>query len=325
MNLGGWFTFPGFSTQPHVAGTLDSTGLLSFGINNISGGILDFNFNNIALSVTGDVSALSGTMTVGGDLGLANFPSYHLGGTFSSGGPINLYYSGGLNLGGFAATSGSISLDRVHGLLATGRFDLSVPGANPGAPVTTFNNNLLFTGNIGWDGSFALTGKDTLSFGGFTTASSTFTLDNSHVSGSTSIHLGLVNTDIGVSVSLDGSGISVSGSGAVDTGWGKVYDWFPGGDSAGDVWARVVGTLSLSSNSTGAISGQFGATFGIWERVNNNPPKDINSADVHFGKTWGVGTDGRFGVDYDFTGVTVDFGQIPPWSFNKKSWGFDLW
>ena len=318
VNLGGDFSFPDLGASPRVTGTLGTTGQLGFGVNNLSASILAFKFDNLSLSVAGDVSALSGSMTVSGKLGLGSFPAYTLGGTFLSTGPISLSYNQGLSLGGFYASDGALTLDRAQGLRATGTFDLSVAG-------THFNSAFYFSGNIGYDGTFALTGSNSLKIGGFTTASSAFTLDNTHVAGSTSIHLGVANTDINLAVSLDGNGISATGSGSADTGWIKVYDWFPGGDSAGDVWARVVGTLSLSSDATGSITGSFGATFGIWERVKNNPPSDINSADVHVGDTWNVGSDGTFGVSYDFTGVTVDTKQIPPWHFNQKSWGFDLW
>ena len=326
INLGGDLSLGSLDFAPHLTGTLSSSGFLGLGIDGVSGNVRGFRFNNLALAVIGNVGASSGSLAISGDLGLLNFPSYHLGGSISSQDFVGMNYSAGLSFGGFAAGSGTITFSSFIGMRASGQFDLTIPNPTPGNPAIVFNNSVLFTGDIGKDGSFALQGKGSLNIGGHATTTNTFTLDSTRVTGNTALQMGGVAKDINVAVSLDASGVSVSGSGGVDTDWQKVFDWPPPGDSVGDVWWRAKGLLSLSSSLGGSITGRLDGTFAIWEGLFGKVarPQDIESASEKLHSGWDLDTNGGAKVNYTFKGLTIDFTKVPP-QFKQTDWGLDLW
>jgi hypothetical protein len=253
----------------------------------------------------------STTLSVAGDLSVANVAAKHLSGSISSGGTVNMSYSGSLTLGGFTAANGALTLNTSAGLSASGSFNIT-------AASKTFNSGISFSGSIPANGQFGLAGSGSLQFGSYST--DTFTLkltkDGLFLGDGATPQLNFGGLQVPFTTfGLDSTGVtSFSGSKGIDSGWVRFLDSpappFGSNPPEGDVYARTTGSVGLSSSANGTISAILSYTWAPWlvyRDLNglHDRPNDINavSEPPRFSSSGGIGSDGRFTVNKSFEGV----------------------
>ena len=303
-------------------GTMRADGFADLTTSLASWNVAGYGLTSVNFEMTHSAgSAANATLSVFGTLNVPNVPAKRLGGTISTGGTISMRYDGSVSLGGFTAANGSLVLTSNGGLSASGSFNISAAGA-------TFNSGLSFSGNIPTTGLFDLAGSGSLSFGGFTT--DTFNLklskDGLFIGEGILPRLNFGSLSVPFTVfSLNSGGItSFSGSADRDSGWQRFFDK-PFGDD-GDVYARLAGSVGLSSSSNGTISANLNYTWAGWVVYTKcNPgfpvgdgkcttyygPDDINNGSGKFTGSGSISSDGSFTIN-------TSFGDL-------SSFGFDLW
>jgi hypothetical protein len=236
-----------------------------------------------------------------------------------------------LSLRNLAAPSATINFSHA-GLHVNGSFDLKVQPS--GLPERDFGD-VSFSGTIQPNGTYALTGSGSLSFGGFSTDSFGMRFQDP-TQGTTLVpasgtvpNLNFGNLDVELkNLGLNRNGLSYSLNKTDTTGIRN--RWVV----AGVTWVtnKLDWSLALTFDfPSGALNGQLSATF--FADFLPAAPKPLGATtSFSFGASGGIGSGGGFTVNSTTTGVSGF--RVPSWSlpgdpgwigFNTGSFGFTLW
>ena len=232
------------------------------------------------------------------------FTQRFLGGSINNAGSVTMDLDATVTLGGFN-TSGHLALCN-GGLTASGTFALSFGNVSGNffASLTVANNGT-YSGGV-----FA-----SLTIDGYLTESLQMICDNTGLRGGGRLNFG--SLQVPMNLVLTPSSISGSGSASSDTGWDKKVEANlpPNFGDFGDLWGRLIGSVSLNLSLSGTVTATHTLTLHWWwGRFNSDPPQlPGQTASVASGTS--IGRNGR---------IAFTFGVTCPCGTFFDSWSFDL-
>ena len=230
-------------------------------------------------------------------------------------------------IAGFSTPSLTVRFNQNVGLWVSGSFDLKATVAG----ATVDFGDISVSGALGTTPS--LYGTGTLNLMGFGTSSAGFRLSSDGLwlggSGLPTFQLGSFTPSISdLHITTGGlasfAAQSISGS----TGWKSFFDWFPSGDSPGDVSAQVSWTVSFGKTDVGG----FGASASVTLKIRENRGIDYN--EQSFSKSASVNSNGEISLSQPFKTLKFEFrdpdgrpfsGDELNWHWENSTWNFDLW
>ena len=229
-------------------------------------------------------------------------------------------------IAGFSTPTLTVRFNQNDGLWVSGLFDLKATVAGRSVDF----GDISFSGALGTSPS--LHGTGTLDLMGFTTSSAEFRLSSDGLwlggSGLPTFRLGSFTPSISdLHITTGGLASFAAQSISSSTGWKSFFDWFPTGNSPGDVSGKVDWTVSFGKTDAGG----FGASASVTLKIRENQGASYN--EQSFSKSAAVNSNGEISVSQPFTTLRFEFTDPDKKPFSgdeysqwgNSTWNFDLW